>query len=45
MHGNNFYNMTMLLRQQREIMYQQRYEVMESENLRDIVEKMIRICH
>ncbi len=34
--------MTMYLRQQREIIYQQRDEVLEAENLREIVEKMIR---
>ncbi|MBS4219360.1 preprotein translocase subunit SecA [Bacillus sp. FJAT-49711] len=45
--GNNFDARKQLLqyddvlRQQREIIYQQRNDVMESENLRDIVEKMI----
>jgi preprotein translocase subunit SecA len=46
--GNNFDARKQLLqyddvlRQQREIIYAQRNEVLESENLRDIVEKMIR---
>ncbi|MDQ0413459.1 preprotein translocase subunit SecA [Mesobacillus stamsii] len=46
--GNNFDARKQLLqyddvlRQQREIIYKQRDEVLESENLRDIVEKMIR---
>ena len=31
--------------QQREIIYKQRDEVLESENLRDIVENMIKIGH
>jgi len=45
--GNNFDARKQLLqyddvlRQQREIIYQQRNDVMESENLRDIIEKMI----
>ena len=33
--------MMMCLRQQREIIYKQRFDVLESENLRDIVEQMI----
>ncbi|WP_078543864.1 preprotein translocase subunit SecA [Litchfieldia alkalitelluris] len=46
--GNNFDARKQLLqyddvlRQQREIIYSQRYEVIDSENLRDVVEKMIR---
>ncbi|MES9735827.1 preprotein translocase subunit SecA [Peribacillus frigoritolerans] len=45
--GNNFDSRKQLLqyddvlRQQREIIYKQRFDVMESENLREIVEKMI----
>ena len=45
--GNNFDARKQLLqyddvlRQQREIIYKQRFDVLESENLRDIVEKMI----
>ncbi|WP_374721187.1 preprotein translocase subunit SecA [Peribacillus tepidiphilus] len=45
--GNNFDARKQLLqyddvlRQQREIIYKQRYEVLDSENLREIVEKMI----
>ena len=45
--GNNFDARKQLLqyddvlRQQREIIYKQRFEVMESENLREIVETMI----
>jgi preprotein translocase subunit SecA len=45
--GNNFDARKQLLqyddvlRQQREVIYKQRYEVLDAENLRDIVEKMI----
>ncbi|MGE7906104.1 preprotein translocase subunit SecA [Peribacillus sp. NPDC094092] len=45
--GNNFDSRKQLLqyddvlRQQREIIYKQRFDVMESENLREIVERMI----
>ena len=49
--GNNFDARKQLLqyddvfRQQREIIYKQRYEVLETENLREIVETMITSIH
>ena len=39
MHVNNCLQYDDVLRQQREIIYKQRHEVLESENLREIVEK------
>lgn len=46
--GNNFDSRKQLLqyddvlRQQREVIYKQRFEVIDSENLREIVENMIK---
>ena len=42
MHVSAYCNMTMYLRQQREIIYKQRKEVMETENYAGIIEAMIK---
>ena len=42
MHVNSFFHYDDVLRQQREIIYKQRFEVLDSENLREIVESMIK---
>ena len=45
MHVNSLLQYDDVLRQQREIIYKQRDEVLESENMRDIVENMIHCNH